>query len=148
MTKKISVFAVSVVLLFAVYGIAGDFTDNSDGTVTDENTGLMWQRGEAGSMNWEDAISYCEGLSLAGYTDWRLPNIKELRSIVDNRRYDPAMDDAFFLDIDDGGDSFWSSTNGTTTPEADAWCVIFRTGDVDWPTGKGLPSYVRCVRRI
>jgi hypothetical protein len=44
------------VLFFAVYVIAGDFTDNGNGTVTDANTGLMWQQGEAGSMNWEAAI--------------------------------------------------------------------------------------------
>jgi len=48
------------------------YTDNGDGTVTDNVTGLMWQQGEVGSMNWEDAITCCEALSLAGYTDWRL----------------------------------------------------------------------------
>lgn len=56
MKIKISILAVAIVLFFAVYVIAGDFTDNGNGTVTDANTGLMWQQGEAGSMNWEDAI--------------------------------------------------------------------------------------------
>jgi len=56
---------------------------NSDGTVTDITTGLMWQQSTDGPMTWESAISHCEDLSLAGYSDWRLPNPSELRSITD-----------------------------------------------------------------
>lgn len=41
----------------------------------------MWQEGEGGSKTWEYAITYYEGLSLGGYSDWRLPNIKELKSM-------------------------------------------------------------------
>ena len=60
--------------------------DNGDGTVTDNRTGLIWQQGEPGAMTWNSALTYCEGLSLAGSTDWRLPNIKELESLVDETR--------------------------------------------------------------
>jgi hypothetical protein len=60
------------------------FVDNGDGTVTDLASGLMWQQSDSGSgMRWEDALAYAEGLSLAGHDDWRLPNAKELQSIVD-----------------------------------------------------------------
>ncbi len=68
------------------YGI-NSFTDNGDGTITDVATGLMWQQADDGTTrDWEDALSYAENLSLAGYDDWRLPNAKELQSIVDYSR--------------------------------------------------------------
>ncbi len=66
-----------------------DFLDGGDGTVTDAATGLMWQQanGEENpgdyQFDWRNALSYCEDLSLAGYDDWRLPDVKELQSIVD-----------------------------------------------------------------
>ena len=64
-----------------------DFTDNSDGTVTDRATGLTWQQADSGDgMDWADALAYAENLTLAGHTDWRLPNAKELQSIVDYSR--------------------------------------------------------------
>ena len=64
-----------------------DFVDNGDGTITDLTTGLTWQQNDSlNSMDWEDALSYAENLTLAGYDDWRLPNAKELQSIVDYNR--------------------------------------------------------------
>ena len=58
--------------------------DNGDGTVTDRTTGLTWQKTQpAVMMSWENALVYAETLSLAGRTDWRLPNIKELQSLND-----------------------------------------------------------------
>lgn len=64
-----------------------DFVDNGDGTITDLATGLTWQQNDSlNSMDWEDALSYAENLTLAGYDDWRLPNAKELQSIVDYNR--------------------------------------------------------------
>jgi hypothetical protein len=82
------------------YGI-NNFMDNGDGTVTDSATGLMWQKADDGILrNWENALLYCENLSLADHSDWRLPNAKELQSIVDyNRSPDftnsPAIDPIF-----------------------------------------------------
>ncbi len=68
------------------YGVNA-FTANSDGTVTDHATGLIWQQADSGTgMLWEDALSYSEGLDFAGYQDWRLPNAKELHSILDYTR--------------------------------------------------------------
>jgi hypothetical protein len=57
-----------------------DLVDNGDGTVSDTATGLMGQQAEAGAMNWEVALVYCEKSVLAGCTDWRLPDRNELRA--------------------------------------------------------------------
>ncbi|QXP59694.1 DUF1566 domain-containing protein [Olleya sp. HaHaR_3_96] len=64
-----------------------NFTDNSDGTITDHATGLMWQQVDNGTTyNWENALDYAESLTLAEHDDWRMPNAKELQSIVDYTR--------------------------------------------------------------
>ncbi len=63
------------------------FVDNNDGTVTDITTGLMWQKADSGhGMNWEMALDYAENLTSSEHDDWRLPNAKELQSIVDYSR--------------------------------------------------------------
>ncbi len=68
------------------YGINA-FTDNGDSTISDIATGLMWvQMDSKTTMNWENALNYAENLEYAGYTDWRLPDVKELQSIVDYTR--------------------------------------------------------------
>ena len=65
------------------YGI-NNFTDNGDGTISDFATGLMWQQADDGNTrDWQDALAYAESSDYAGYDDWRLPNAKELQSIVD-----------------------------------------------------------------
>jgi Protein of unknown function (DUF1566) len=73
-----------------------DFIDQGDGTIADEATGLTWMQGDSGSLSagdlsdgtfdWPDALAFCEELELSGYDDWRLPNAKELQSIVDYGR--------------------------------------------------------------
>jgi len=68
------------------YGV-NSFTDNSNGTISDKATGLMWQQADSGAtMEWQAAIDSCEGATTAGYSDWRLPNAKELQSILDYTR--------------------------------------------------------------
>ncbi len=64
-----------------------NFSDNGNGTISDDATELMWQQADDGiTRDWENSLSYCEGLSLGGHIDWRLPNAKELHSIVDYSR--------------------------------------------------------------
>lgn len=131
------------------YGVNA-FVDNGDGTVTDEATGLMWQQADSGmGLDWENALSYAENLELAGYDDWRLPNVKELQSIVDYTKSPSAYDDADlgpaidtdFFDItelpegttktDPDYGYFWTSTSAYFGPQAPdyyyAWYVAFGT---------------------
>ncbi len=93
----------------AEYGANG-FRNNGNGTISDDSTGLMWQQADDGrTRDWPHALSYCESLKLAGSDDWRLPNVKELQSIVDYRRAPTALDAKFFTQRDRDG-WFWSST--------------------------------------
>ncbi|MCP4353986.1 MAG: DUF1566 domain-containing protein [Desulfobacterales bacterium] len=119
------------------------FIINSDNTITDTDTGLIWQMQTADSaMSWEEAIVYCENLSLAGYNDWRLPNIRELKSIVDYSRYDPAIDVEFFPDT--LSSAYWSSSTGATH-SGNAWHVNFGSL-TDTYNNKSNARYVRAVR--
>lgn len=64
-----------------------NFVNNGDGTISDLATGLMWQQADNGeTYDWQGALEYAENLELAAHTDWRLPNPKELQSIVDYSR--------------------------------------------------------------
>ncbi len=100
------------------------FVDNGDGTVTDIATGLMWSQDDNGEhIYWKEALAYAESATLAGYDDWRLPNIKELQSIADYSVTEiPAMDKSVFnltevTNIVDGTIEqanypfYWSSTS-------------------------------------
>jgi hypothetical protein len=71
------------------------FADNGNGTISDVATSLMWQQGDSETgMDWPSALGYCEALELGGYDDWRLPNAKELQSIVDYSRSPDSTDSA------------------------------------------------------
>jgi len=102
---------------------ANDFADNGDGTVSDRMSGLMWQQADDGrARDWPAALAYCENLTLAGRDDWRLPNVKELQSIVDYTRHDPALDPRFLRQSDRRA-WFWSSTtHGDNIMQADYIC--------------------------
>ena len=76
------------------YGL-NRFVDNKDGTVSDLATGLLWQKGDSGKgLNWQEALSYAETLSVNGVVRWRLPNAKELQSLVDYTRSPDTTDSA------------------------------------------------------
>lgn len=83
---RVKTFFVLYVRGNTTYGI-NQLVDNGDGTVSDVATGLMWMKDDSQvGMNWKEALHYADTLTYAGYTDWRLPNIKELQSIVDYSR--------------------------------------------------------------
>ena len=112
------------------YG-SNDYQDNGDATITDSATGLMWMQNDSGSfgagdyqdgsLNWEQALNWCDDLNDAGYSDWRLPDAKELQSIVDYTRSpdttgSAAIDPIFHVTaiVDEGGATnypfYWTST--------------------------------------
>jgi hypothetical protein len=95
-----------------------DFHDNGNETLTDRATGLMWQQHDSGKgLNWEQALAYAAGLNLAGHSDWRLPNAKELQSIADYSRI-PASAPLFQITKLSDGEYpfFWSSTTHLDGP--------------------------------
>jgi len=122
------------------YGPFGNYIDNGDGTVTDIDTCLTWQKDTApGTYTWEQALAYCENLELAGHKDWRLPNKNELQSIVDYNRYNPSVDPVFY---NTSSNRYWSSTSGATDA---AWRIGFQDGFVGG-SSKWSAFYVRAVR--
>ena len=124
------------------------FIINGDGTVTDIHTGLMWQIQNINrTSRWENAVELCSTLSSSGYSDWRLPNKEELRSIVNYFQYGPAIDTTYFpstLPM-----PFWSATTSTQDPSL-ALGIDFQNG-VDIQINKIQQSdefryYIRPVR--
>ena len=124
------------------------FTDNDDGTITDNATGLMWvanptTAGVGSQYNWSTALSNCEGLEYAGYSDWRLPNILEIVSIVDyGDATAPVIDETYFTCQ---SDYYWSSTTNADFTDY-AWYVNFYKGFVNFVIKVNFSYYVRPVR--
>ena len=113
--------------------VADSFTrDNANGTVTDNNTKLIWQDSTTViqmTRNWEESITYCDGLNLDG-GGWRLPNINELQTIIDDNRSNPSIKKRFkYVDRATEEMFYWSSTTYYTFKK-DAVGVSFRTGDI------------------
>ena len=139
------------VLMIGAWAVTAraEFVNNGNGTVTDTSTGLMWQRdtardgqGDYDTMTWEEALAYCEALDLGGETDWRLPTIKDLGSLVDLSRYDPAINTTSFPNTISS--SYWSATTSADRTGY-AWHVGFYYGNGYW-FNKSNYHYVRAVR--
>ncbi|HSA33462.1 MAG TPA: DUF1566 domain-containing protein [bacterium] len=111
--------------------------------VTDNNTGLIWQRTlNATTHTWANAITYCENLSYGSYNDWRLPTRRELATLPDYGRFDPAIDTAIFPATPSAW--FWSSSSYAYVTDY-AWFVHSYYGTMRY-SDKTSTSYVRCVR--
>lgn len=148
------------------------FTDNSNGTVTDNLTGLVWLRDAnctetvggvgkgAGYLTRADALTWSNNLGNGncGLTDgsvagaWRLPSRMELLSLVDLQFYGPALSDTTgtgqwsngnpFISVQ--SDGYWSSTAYVASPTA-SWCVILSSGYTSYDSWSGS-YYVWPVR--
>ena len=138
--------------------------------VADNVTGLMWPgchvvestpgSPECGGgtvttgIDWQAALGFCQALDWGGETDWRLPNMKELHSIVDYRQYNPTVDPDTFTSIP--STRFWSSTTRSAIA-GHAWYVNMLTGwagtylKTDTVSSEGSATYYHtafCVRDV
>ena len=134
----------STILLSA--WIYADFS-RINGVVSDSKTTLQWQddysdnSGSIKQANWTVAIDYCEALELGGQSDWRLPNLNELTSLVDDTKYNPSISNVFENSASNG---YWSSTSYASSSDY-AWIVYFYYGYQNYYR-KNHGYYVRCVR--
>ena len=120
------------------------YTDNGNGTITDNVTGLVWQKQDDGIIkNWDDANNYCNNLSLAGQTGWRLPSLKELIGIVDYGAYNPSINTLYFPL--QPNKYFWSATRAANSVSA-AQGVGFTYGSTGAGDMAAAIGYARCVR--
>ena len=129
------------------------FTDNGDGTVTDNLTGLIWLKNANcfGARNWTQALSDANTLNGgecglgdgSSEGDWRLPNVRELQSLIDYGRYNPALPSGHpFTGVQSG--NYWSSTTFAGGASY-AWSVYLFDGSVT-NGSKSSTSYVWPVR--
>ncbi len=158
-------------------GATPSFTDNGDGTITDTNTGLMWEKkGDNGGLHdkdnayywsgsgsvfqetvwdWIEDVNAEGGTGLAGYNDWRIPNAKEMHTLVHFQSTPPMTFGAFHVGCVPGVSAlagsctpvanYWTSTTraGSTSQ---AWSVSFYEGLLDAGQIKGAALRVRAVR--
>ncbi len=113
-------------------------------TVRDATTGLTWSRENIGGkrLTWADAKAACEALKIGGHSDWRLPTVQELLTLVDYSRINPAIDvDAFRCEAH----WYWTSTPYGGSPAVYAWVVGFSSGYSCW-NGQDCEIHVRAVR--
>jgi hypothetical protein len=149
-------------------GVPRSYSDNGDGTIQDNVTGLTWEKLSSDdsihdwnqTYTWNDAfrkITVLNSTCFATHCDWRLPNRRELESLIDAGDFSPAINPAFNTACTPPApgcdvtacsctqlDYYWSSTTDESNP-INAWAVDANIGSVN-PGDKSLPFYVRAVR--
>ena len=148
-------------------GATLSYVDNGDGTITDLNTGLMWEKksdddsihDQDTSYTWDNTfavhVATLNSSTFAGHTDWRVPNRKELESILDLETFNPSVDPVFNTGCEPACTVttcsctlpslvYWSSTSFASVPSI-AWTVGFINGSVAG-NSKSSNGFVRAVR--
>ncbi len=139
------------------------FTFNNDGTVTDKQTGLMWKVFSEGQLwnsahqqgpesairyTWQQALQRARDVNnfggFAGHTDWRVPNIKELLSIVERQCTEPAINLSIFFNTP-SFDYYWTSSPSINKNNNRVWVVYFGDGH-SYSSSKNASNYLRLVR--
>jgi len=161
MAKRLINNVITALALLGTSAVWGDtpFVDNHDGTVSDTRTGLMWDQCSWGQTNaggtcrgglasrhgWAAALEVAATASdHKGYSDWRLPNVIELKTLL-NSAFTPNIDGTFFPNLSPEEASFWSDSSYAADSVYYAWLVRFNLGDAD-KDQKSTPNLVRLVR--
>ncbi len=125
-----------------------NYVNNGDGTITDLDTNLMWSQVPSSNRSWTAALTYAEDLALGGYSDWRMPNVKELQSLVDFARATattatttPCLNRTLFPSA--SATSYWSSSSQKSGTPTAAWVVEFGVTTTSNPprNAQGIISY-------
>lgn len=141
-----SIIIIVLLMMTVLVSAAGVFRVNRNGTITDIRTRLMWQQ-DANDMelyNWQGAVEYCKKLRLAGYSNWRLPTIDELRKLINENQDDQHkwLNTQGFKNIQPS--IYWSSTTYT---ENDSFALyVGMSYGVVYRRPKNSHYYVRAVR--
>ena len=113
--------------------LAPTYINNKDGTIADADTGLMWTQLPSAALDWESAVTYSSTLNLGDYNDWRLPDVKELATLIDYSIFNsphwtsgPCIDRAAFPEAD--ATFYWSSTKLHNPAGNEAWYIGFDSG--------------------
>jgi len=129
-----------------------NYTDNKNGTITDNYTGLIWKKcpqgisgndckgGSPSLREWSKARVECEELSFAGKKGWRIPSLKELQSIVDTGVFDPSINKNFF---GSSNDPYWTLTSPAEYPGS-KFTVLFSDGSVYYSSSNNIAA-TRCI---
>ncbi len=132
-------------LLFLSSLLLADFSRNSNQEVViDNNSKLMWQDDSDAKTiqkTWDEAKSYCENLSLSGFSNWRLPTLDELKMITDLSKKKLVINDNF---TNTASSVYWSSTLNDSNPNL-AWNINFFDGKVSYFYKTGS-RFIRCTR--
>lgn len=157
--SRAPIFCLVFILLTGSFSTA-DMVDNRDGTVSDTITGLTWQKNASQDSvyTWAEAVNYCKDLSFLGYQNWRLPNVRELESLILRRPFSSnptehstkaRIDLNFFPELDDCNEHlcyvYWSSTTINAYYHDNAFYVQFYDGSIS-ADGKWKTFSARCVR--
>ena len=138
---------ITILFILNYFSFANYITD-SQGTVLNTSTFLMWQdtTSDEITFTWQESITHCEDSTTASYTNWRVPNINELITIIDLNKTNPAIN-SIFTNVQNNG-KYWSSTTyAQPNEQTSAWYVNSRNGEVLTQT-KTSKNNVRCVRNF
>lgn len=127
------------------------FINNGNGTITDTVTGLMWQQIDGGEMTFDKAVIYASDLVLGGYSDWRMPSILELNSLLNHDKNNPALNTVYFTAT---AAQYWWSGQKQVNDATKAWCANAGGGIGNHPVSETVSAggakkfHVRAVRDI
>lgn len=131
------------------------YTDNGDGTITDNQTTLMWKQcsegqteatcvGAARRMTWPEAIATSADANFAGFDDWRLPKADELKGLIESACSNPAINERYFANTYAGG--YWTSSKFEGDDDYIRY-VEFQSGKSSY-NGESTYYAVRLVRDV